>query len=125
MTDEELVQAFESGALEKFPHVSHVRVAWCYLRRDPILMALPRFRAALQRFAAGKGKPDRYHETITIALLLLIADRRGDVGESWDGFAARNPDLLQWPCPPLTKLYPAEVLDSARALEVFVLPDVR
>jgi hypothetical protein len=125
MTDDELVQAFESGALEKFPHESHVRVAWCYLKRDPILAALPRFRAALQRFAAGKGKADRYHETITIALLLLIADRRGDAGESWEQFADRNPALLQWPCPLLTNLYPAEVLDSARAREVFVLPDVR
>jgi hypothetical protein len=125
MTDDELVQAFESGALETFPHASHVRVAWCYLKRDPILAALPRFRAALQRFAAGKGKADRYHETITIALLLLIADRRGDVGESWDEFAARNPELLEWPCPLLTKLYSADVLDSARARDVFVLPDAR
>ena len=124
MSDEELVQAFESGALENFPHESHVRVAWCYLRRDPILVALARFRASLQRFAAGKGKADRYHETMTIALLLLIADRRGDAGESWEEFAARNPDLLQWPCPTLTELYAAGVLDSARAREVFVLPDV-
>jgi hypothetical protein len=50
---------------------------------------LYRFRAALQRFAAGKGRPERYHETITIALLLLIADRRGDAGETWEEFAAR------------------------------------
>jgi hypothetical protein len=124
MTDDELVQAFESGALEQFPHESHVRVAWCYLKRDPILAALPRFRAALQRFAAGKGKADRYHETITIALMLLIADRRDGVDESWQDFAARNRDLMQWPCPLLTKLYPAHVLGSPRAREVFVLPDV-
>lgn len=125
MSDEELVQAFESGALKEFPHESHVRVAWCYLRRDAILVALPRFRAALQRFAAGKGKADRYHETITLALMLLIADRRGHGSESWEEFAARNPDLLQWPCPALTKLYSADILESARAREVFVLPNVK
>jgi hypothetical protein len=124
MTDAELVQAFESTKLDEFPHASHVRVAWYYLTRDPILIALPRFKAALQRFAASKGKPERYHETITIALLLLIADRRRD-GESWAMFAARNPDLLQWPCPALTELYPAERLDSPRAREVFVLPGDR
>src|SRR5262245_47386252 len=125
MNDAELVQGFESGELEKFPHESHVRVAWCYLKQDPILVALPRFRAALQRFAAGKGKPERYHETITIALMLLIADMRGDAGESWEEFAARNPELLLWPCPLLTKLYPAEILDSVRARQVFVLPDAK
>lgn len=122
MTDDELLQAFESGALEEFPHASHVRVGWCYVTRRPILDALPRFRAALQRFAAGKGKPERYHETITIALLLLIAERRGAAGEAWEAFAARNPDLLQWPCPALARFYSSDALDSSRARETFVLP---
>ncbi len=124
MTDDELLQGFESGTLAEFPHALHVRVAWCHLRRDPILIALARFRAALRQFAAGKGKPDRYHETITIALLLMIAERRGPPGEAWQTFAARNPDLLQWPCPALTALYGSGVLDSARAREVFVLPEL-
>ena len=123
VTDDELVQAFEAGTLDEFPHESHVRVAWWYLVHEPLLAAMARFRSSLRRFAASKGKPDRYHETITIALLLMIAERRRD-GESWEAFAARNPDLLQWPCPPLTALYDGAVLDSPRAREVFVLPDL-
>jgi len=125
MTDDDLVRGFENAALEAFPHRDHVRVAWWYVTHEPLLAAVARMRAGLQRFAAAKGKPDRYHETITIALMLLIADRRGDAGESWEHFATRNPELLRWPCPLLTKLYPAEVLDSARAREVFVLPFTR
>jgi len=125
MTDDELVQAFESGDLEEFPHQLHVRTAWCYLKRDPILVALPRFRAALQRFAAAKGKPDRYHETITIAFLLLIFERLDGARElAWEAFAARHPDLLQWPCPALLRLYDHDALDSARARATFVLPEV-
>ena len=124
MTDAELLRAFESGELQDFPHASHVRVAWCYLRRDPILLALPRFKAALQRFAAGKGKPDRYHETITVALMLMIVERLGGARDlSWSEFAARNPDLLQWPCPVLARLYSTSLLESPKAREVFVLPD--
>jgi hypothetical protein len=73
---------------------------------------------------AAKGKPDRYHETITIALLLLIAERSRD-GEAWETFAASNPDLLQWPCPALLRFYSGEVLESARARESFVMPDGR
>src|SRR5262245_44840403 len=106
MTDDELVEAFESGTLEEFPHESHVRVAWCYLKRDPILVALPRFRAALQRFAAGKGKPERYHETITVAFMLLIAERLGAARAlDWEGFAARNADLFERQPSALTTFY--------------------
>jgi hypothetical protein len=125
MTDVELVQAFESGTLEEFPHESHVRVAWWYLTQDPILVALPRFRAALQRFAAGKGKPERYHETITVAFMLLIADRlAADRGVTWPAFASRHPDLLQWQPSPLAPFYSEELLASPRAREAFVMPDM-
>jgi len=126
MTDEELIDAFESGTLEDFPHELHVRMAWCYLRRHPILAALPRFKAALQRFAAGKGKADRYHETITIAFMLLIAERLGGARDlPWPDFSARNRDLLRWHPSPLAAFYPDDALSSARAREVFVLPGVR
>jgi len=124
MTDDELVAAFESTALDDFPHASHVRVAWCYLRRDPILVALPRFRAALQRFAAAKGQPGRYHETITVAYMLLILERLADApAGSWEAFAARHPDLLATPSI-LSRYYADEVLASPQAREVFVLPDL-
>jgi len=123
MTDGELVAAFESGTLEDFPHELHVRMAWCYLRRDPILVALPRFKDALQRFAAGKGKADRYHETITIAFMLLIAERLGPARAlEWDAFAAGNPDLLRRQPSALAAFYAEDVLASARARGVFVLP---
>ena len=121
MTDSEIVRGFESATLDAFPHAQHVRVAWWYVGREPLLTAIARMRAGLQRFAAAKGKPDRYHETITIAFVLLVADRWREE-ESWETFAARNADLLQWPCPALTALYPADVLASERAREVFVAP---
>jgi len=123
MTDDELLRAFESGELEEFPHESHVRVAWCYLQREPILDALASFRRALRRFAAGKGKADRYHETITVAYMLLIADRLfSSRGLSWEEFAARHPDLLQRQPSLLTRYYSEAVLASSRAREVFILP---
>lgn len=125
MTDEELLEGFDSGTLADFPHELHVRAAWCYLRRDPILIALPRFRSALRRFAAGKGAPGRYHETITVAFMLLIAERLGPARElSWEAFAARNPDLLRREPSALAAFYAGDALASARAREVFVLPRV-
>src|SRR3954469_5933217 len=124
MTDDELVRAFESGELDDLPHELHVRTAWCYLRRDPILVALPRFRAALQRFAAGKGQPGRYHETITVAYMLLIAERLGPARElSWEEFAARHGELLQRQPSMLSRFYSDDMLTSAQARDTFVLPE--
>lgn len=125
MTDEELVLGFESGDLptELFTHAEHVRVAWWYLQHEPLLLALARFRTTLRRFAAGKGKPERYHETITFAYMLLIAERLGGARElSWPDFAARHPDLLEWQPSILTQYYADDVLASAQARETFVLP---
>ena len=123
MTDDELVRAFEAGDLDPFPHALHVRTAWCYLRRYPLLIALARFSVALRRFAAGKGKPERYHETITVAFMLIIADRLSRSHDlTWEQFAARHPDLLQWPPSVLAPFYADEMLASPRAREVFLLP---
>jgi hypothetical protein len=126
MTDEELVRAFESVTLagDAFPHEAHVRVAWYYLQRHPMLTALVRFRNALQRFATAHGVPGRYHETITVAYMLLIADRlAGSRDLSWPAFAERHPDLLVRQPSALSRFYSDEQLASDRARDVFVLPD--
>ena len=75
MTDEALLEQFENCTLpnESFRHRDHVHVAFIYLKKYPGLEALARFSQALVRFAAAKGKPDLYHETITWAYLLIIS----------------------------------------------------
>jgi hypothetical protein len=126
MTDEELVRAFEAATLsgDAFPHEAHVRVAWYYLQRHPILMALVRFREALQRFAAAQGKSGRYHETITVAYMLLVADRLdGSRDLPWPAFAERHADLLARTPSVLSRFYSDEILTSDRARAVFVMPD--
>jgi len=77
MSDEELVRALEAGQMpaEGFPHASHIRAAWWYLSHFRFAIALDRFCAALRAFAAAQGTPDRYHETITVAYMLLINER--------------------------------------------------
>ena len=68
------------------------------------------------------GKPDRYHETITIAYLALIRQalyERGD-GGGWTAFSRDNPQLLQRGL--LLQFYPQAQLDSDLARRVFLLP---
>jgi hypothetical protein len=126
MTDEEFVRSFESCDLPNsaFHHRDHVRLAWIYLRRHPVLTALARFTAALRRFAAFNGHSGLYHETITWAYLFLIHERRADAPaeETFEAFAARNPDLLTWKPSILDRYYDPETLRSERARRVFVMP---
>src|SRR5580700_10108817 len=98
MTDEQLIDGFESCSLanERFHHADHVKMAFLYLSRLPPLEAIQRFSAALVRFAAAKGRPELYHETVTWAFLLLIRERMARAGrpQTWTEFAASNADLL-------------------------------
>jgi hypothetical protein len=126
MTDEELIAAFESTELpaEQFSHATHVRVAWWYLCHSPLPDALARFSQALRRFAESKGVPGKYHETITVAYMLLIAERLDGARElSWPQFAAANPDLLVRQPSVLARYYSDARLASDRARRVFVMPD--
>ena len=126
MTDDELIAAFESTELptEQFTHSTHVRVGWWYLHRFPLPEALARFSTGLQRYAASKGANGKYHETITVAYMLIIAERVADHPNwSWDQFAAAHPDLLVSKPSVLGRYYSDALLASDRARRVFVMPD--
>jgi len=123
--DTEFIRSFEDVTLPNsaFHHRDHVRLAWLYLERYPVLEALTRFTEGLKRFAAANGHPGLYHETITWAYLFLIQERKAGPGdETWEEFAARNPDLLGWNPSILDRYYAKETLYSERARRVFVMP---
>ena len=126
MTNGELIERFESDAIpsDSFHHADHVRLAFAYLSENPPLQALEKFTAALKQFAAARGKPQLYHETITHAYFFLIRDRMArSTPESWEEFAANNMDLLQWKGGVLSRYYYPSTLESDLAREVFLFPD--
>ncbi len=127
MTDDEFIACFEDASLanEAFHHADHVKMAFLYLSRYSVLEALLRFSSSLGRFAAAKGKPGLYNETITWAFLLLIRERMARAGQSqnWTAFASANADLLNWKDNVLKKYYRDDTLASDLARRVFLLPD--
>lgn len=127
MTDDELMRAFEAGQVPEggFHHVQHVRVAWNYLCDLPLGAALARFCHGLKHFARVQGADGLYHETITVAFVLLINERLARTGHdgSWESFASAHPDLLAWKPSLLDRYYTRETLQSAHARRVFVMPD--
>ena len=127
MNDREFVAAVESCAIQcsGFRHADHVRLAWIYLSDYPLLDAIERFTRSLRRFATHCAVPDKYHETITWAYLLLVHERmrRIDTGCDWESFRAANPDLLAWKPSILDRYYEPQTLASDIARRIFVLPD--
>jgi hypothetical protein len=127
LNDEDFIEQFETCALpaEAFHHQDHVRLAWLYLRRYPLIDALVRFSEGLKRFAIANGKANLYHETITLAYVFLIQERlkRCGIEQSWQAFAEANADLLDWQNRIQKTYYSEETLRSDFARTVFVLPD--
>lgn len=126
MTTAEFIRRFEADDIpaDSFHHADHVRLAYAYLTQDAPLVALEKFSAALRRFAAARGKPGLYHETITHAYFFLIRERMaGAAGADWEEFAECNPDLLEWKDGILGRYYRQETLKSELARSVFLFPD--
>ena len=124
-SEQALLQGFLDGTLPEFHHQQHVHVAWLFVRRHGMPAALSEFAAAIQRFAAAKGAHQLYHETITWAFLLLIAERQARIpAATWDEFAAAHTDLLVWKPSILSRYYSNELLASDLARRTFLMPDL-
>lgn len=77
-TDDELIDAFETGKIEgaDFPHEHHVRVAWGLAQRYGREEGLRRMATGIRDMAARAGQPEKYHHTITRAWFELVASTR-------------------------------------------------
>ncbi|MEO6236002.1 MAG: hypothetical protein ABIQ52_03330 [Vicinamibacterales bacterium] len=127
MTDQAFARAFEAGSVipVEFGHLAHVRVAWVYLHESACVEeALSAMRAAIQRFASAAGVPQKYHETITVFWMRLLANVRalGAAGELAD-VVRQYPALGDKDLP--LRYYSRERLFSDEARTSWVDPDRR
>ena len=123
---EDELRALETGALDPamFPHPEHVRLAYEMLGRHPFGEAVTRFSRGLRLLTAKAGRPEVYHETITVAFLAVIGERRARAKDAgWTEFKANNSDLLDKRC--LDRWYDSEYLRSDLARKTFCLPRPR
>jgi hypothetical protein len=125
-TEADLLARFVDSTLpaEQFHHEQHVHVAWLFVRQYGMPAALGEFTAAIKRFAVAKGANGLYHETITWAFLLLIAERQARTNAAtWQEFAEAHPDLLVWKPSILSRYYSRKLLASDLARRTFLMPD--
>ena len=127
MTDVELTRALERGEIanESFHHLSHLHVAWVYLTESSsVKEAAAKMRNTLQRFAASAGKSEKYHETITLFWVHLLAGMRAfGSRESLQQIVQANPQLLEKNFP--LAYYSAGRLFSDEARTSWVEPDLK
>jgi hypothetical protein len=125
MSDTDIdIARFVRGEVDprRFPHCEHVRMGFEILRRHDFAEAALRYSRALRAMTERIGKPEAFHQTITIAFLALIAERLQTGGHAeFAAFAAANPDLMDKSV--LARWYSRERLASDAARTTFLLPD--
>lgn len=123
ISDSEFVRAVDRCELETLTHHDHIRLAWLTLQRESLAEAINSLRLKFATFAACKGQPMVYHETITWAFALIMNERIqcGRGGACWEEFITLNPDLANGKSI-LDEYYDPETLDSALYRSTFILP---
>ncbi|MGE5244090.1 MAG: hypothetical protein ACM3SQ_07675 [Betaproteobacteria bacterium] len=126
MSDRSLARALERGELPQgFHHAQHLRVACAYLDElDSAEAAGARMAEVLRRFAASVGQPEKYHHTITIFWIRMLARACAGAGTTdFDAIALRYPALLDKDL--VGRFYSKAALDSSDARTGWVDPDLQ
>jgi hypothetical protein len=107
-----------------FGHREHLELAWRYLHEADLDGAQGLMSDAIRHVATSHGMPDRYHHTITLTWLRLVAVHvdRWDA-PTFDAFIERNAGLLDKDL--LSHHYSRDVLGAADARAAWVDPDLR
>jgi hypothetical protein len=124
VSDDEFLDTFEAARLPELHHADHIRVAWLYLRREGVATGVRRVVSGIRRFAAAKGATGRYHETLTLPWVRLVAAAlREDGGdEIFEEFARAHPHLLRKEYP--FAFFRSETLASDAAGSRWIEPDL-
>ena len=126
-SDEDFLRSFEDLSLpaELFHHREHIRVAWLYLKSSDASRAAERMSAGIRRFANHQGATQKYHHTLTLAWMRLVAASLVETPEdsSFEKFLAAHPELGDKNI--LGKFYSNELLQSTAAREGWVEPDLQ
>jgi hypothetical protein len=107
----------------RFGHRQHVQLAWLYLRRAEPEAAERLMRAAIRHVATMHGTPEKYHETLTVAWVRIVAEHvRSCDTRSFEEFIAANPGLLDRRLP--DRHFSADRLWAEHARQEWAEPDL-
>jgi hypothetical protein len=119
-----LREQFEAKTLANaaFRHREHVRLTWIYLTMEPPEIVVTRLCRSLLDLATGHGVAQRFHYTLTVVWVYIIAAARADHPNlPFDALAEACPFLLDKDAPLV--YYTREHLYSDTARAGWVDPD--
>ena len=126
-SDENFLRAFEnlSFPADQFHHREHLRVAWLYLRSYDATRAAERMSAGIRRFANHHGATAKYHHTLTLFWMRLVAVAVVETPEGWafEEFLAAHPELGDKNLP--FQYYSPALLGGPSARDGWVEPDLQ
>ena len=121
-----LVTRLESLSLshDEFHHRQHLEVAFWYLQSRGIDAGSHAILHAIEAFAKHLGHAEKFHQTITLFWihLVAVAIATADRWDSPDALIAEHPTLLDKDLP--LRFYSRELLFSDKARTQWVEPDI-
>jgi hypothetical protein len=114
---------FVAGRLpaQGFNHRAHLQAGYELLQRHGFAEAAYLYVRAISAMAQAAGHPEKFHMTITIAMLSAIAERLPDECANFDSFARQQPELFSRDL--LLRHYSKGRLQCERARRTFLLPN--
>jgi hypothetical protein len=129
LTDPEFRLAMEECRVagDGFHHRDHIRLAWIYLQDASQAEAADSIRRTIRRYARHHGATQKYHETMTLAWMRLVASAIRSTshrasGTTFEAFVSENSFLLDKDA--LKRFYSTDLLSSDRARQEWVEPDL-
>lgn len=112
MDDQAFLSSLEACTLppEHFNHAGHLRLACLYLAQHPLDQAIARTCSTIRAYAAHLGAVDKFHATVTVALVRLLH--------------AHGPAAMADARAVLARHYSPALLDTPAARTAFVPPDL-
>lgn len=106
---------------DEFGHKQHVQVAYDLLREHEFLDATVRYVNGIRALAHRAGAPHKFHMTVTLAYLSMIAERMATTRhDGFEEFIHVNSDVLSKTA--LSAWYSTGQLDAPLSRQQFVLP---
>lgn len=129
MTDKEFLRSFRDGTIapSEFNHELHVRLGFIHMLEDSLEKGIASFKEDLKTFVENAGAESKYHETITVALLLIIRDRINQHAEPihWATFRRVHSDVVETASELLAQHYRPDTLFSDSARNTVIEPDLQ
>lgn len=111
---------------EHFDHFGHLRIAWLHLTHYPLEDAIERVCGGIRELARRFGVPQKYHHTLTVALLQVMNSRiKQSHAQNLDALLQDHP-LLQHDAHALVaEHYSSQRLNSDSARLGWLPPDLK